>query len=108
MMATVIKTYECPKCGDIEITQSHKAVSKKCPTCKSKIERVLSAPMIAKDSTPKTVGSLMEQNNKKKKHEREKAMGEITEKKLEKESHMRKLANASPQQIKRYVEKGIL
>jgi putative FmdB family regulatory protein len=108
MMATVIKTYECPKCGDIEITQSHTTTSKKCPTCKSKIERVLSAPMIAKDSAPKTVGTLMEQNNKKNKHKREKVMGEITEKKLEKESHMRKLANASPQQVKRYVETGIL
>lgn len=107
-MATVIKTYECPKCGDIEITQSHTTTSKKCPTCKSKIERVLSAPMIAKDSAPKTVGTLMEQNNKKNKHKREKVMGEITEKKLEKESHMRKLANASPQQVKRYVETGIL
>lgn len=107
-MATVIKVYECPKCGDIEITQSHNATSKKCPTCKSKIERVLSAPLIAKDAAPKTVGGLIDLNNRKKKHEREKAMGDITERKLEKESHMRKLANASPQQIKRYVEKGIL
>lgn len=107
-MATVIKTYECPKCGDIEITQSHNTTSKKCPTCKSKIERVLSAPLIAKDAAPKTVGGLLDRNNRKNKHEREKVMGDITEKKLEKESHMRKLANASPSQIKRYVEKGIL
>jgi hypothetical protein len=33
-------------------------------------------------------------------------MGEITEKKLEKESHFRKLANATQAQKKRYIEKG--
>lgn len=107
-MATVIKNYECPKCGDIEITQSHKTISKKCPTCKSEIERVLTAPLVAKDSEPRTVGGLIDKNNKKNKRGREKAMGDVTEKKLEKESHMRKLANASPQQVRRYVETGIL
>lgn len=106
-MATVIKNYECPKCGDIEITQLHKTISKKCPTCKSEIERVLTAPLVAKDSSPKTVGGLIDLNNRNKRR-REKAMGDVTEKKLEKESHMRKLANASPQQVKRYVETGIL
>ena len=109
-MAIVIKTYECPKCGDIEITQSHKTISKKCPTCKSEIERIITSPLIAKDAEPKTVGGLLDKNNRKNKLEREKVMGDIgiTEKKLEKESRMRKLANASPQQIKRYVETGIL
>lgn len=106
-MATVIKNYECPKCGEIEITQSHKTVSKKCPTCKSQIERLLTAPLVAKDSAPKTVGGLIDLNNKNKR-KRDGAMGGVTEKKLEKESHMRKLANASPQQVKRYVETGIL
>lgn len=107
-MSIVIKTYECPKCGDIEITQIHTEISKKCPTCKSKIERILSAPLVAKDAAPKTVGGLIDKNNKKNKLEREKVMSGFSEKKLEKESHMRKLANASPSQIKRYVEKGIL
>ena len=107
-MANVIKTYECPKCGDIEILQLHTEESKKCPTCKSKIERVLTAPMLAKDGNPRTVGKLMEVNNKRNKRGREKAMGEINEQKLTKESHMTKLANASPPQKKRYIETGIL
>lgn len=107
-MAIVVKTYDCPKCGAIEITQGHKEQSKKCPTCKSQIERTLSAPLVAKDAGPRTVGSLMEQNNKKNKHEREKVMGEITEKKLAKQAHFRKLANATPEQKKRYIEQGIL
>jgi len=107
-MALVTKTYDCPKCGGIEILQTHTEVSKKCPKCKSKVERTLSAPIIAKDAAPKTVGSLIEQNNRKNKYKREKVMGEITEKKLEKESHFRKLANATPAQKKRYIEKGIL
>jgi putative FmdB family regulatory protein len=107
-MAIVTKTYDCPKCGAIEIMQSHKEQSKKCPTCKSKIERTLSAPMVAKDSAPKTVGTLIEQNNRRNKHGREKAMGDITERKLERESHFRKLANATPAQKRRYIEKGIL
>lgn len=107
-MATVIKTYECPKCGDIEITQSHNATSKKCPTCKSKIERTITAPMIAKDAAPRTVGKLIEQNNKKNKLKREKVMEGISEKKLEKETHFRKLARATPGQKRRYIETGIL
>lgn len=109
-MATVTKNYECPNCGPIEILQSHNVISKKCPECKAEIERVLTAPLIAKDAGPKTVGGLLDRNNKKNKLKREKVMGDIgvTEKKLEKESHMRKLANASPQQVKRYVETGIL
>ena len=107
-MANVIKTYDCPKCGDIEILQSHTKESKKCPTCKSKIERVLTAPMLAKDGKPRTVGKLIELNNKRNKRGREEAMGGISEEKLAKESHMRKLANASPAQKKRYIETGIL
>ena len=107
-MANVVKTYECPKCGDIEILQLHTEESKKCPTCKSEIERVLTAPMLAKDSAPRTIGTLMEKNNKRNKYSREKSMGEATEAKLSKESHMRKLANASPAQTKRYIETGIL
>ena len=109
-MSNVIKEYECTKCGPIEIIQLHTEISKKCPTCKSPIERVLSVPLISKDGGPKTVGMLLEKNNRKAPLKREKVMGEmgVTEKKLEKEAHMRKLANASPQQVKRYVETGIL
>ena len=107
-MATVIKTYDCPTCGAIEITQSHTIISKKCPKCKSEIERTLTAPLIAKDAAPKTVGMAMEKNNKKNKLKREKVMGDVTEKKLAKETHFRKLANASPAQKKRYIETGVL
>lgn len=107
-MANVIKTYDCPKCGAIEIVQNHKEVSKKCPTCKAKIERTLCAPLVAKDAGPKTVGSLIEQNNKKNKLTREKTMGDITERKLSRETHFRKLANATPEQKRRYIERGIL
>lgn len=107
-MAIVVKTYDCPKCGAIEITQKHTEQSKKCPTCKSEIERTLSAPLVAKDAEPRTIGSLMEQNNKRNKYEREKVMGENTEKKLAKQTHVRKLANATPEQKKRYIERGIL
>lgn len=106
-MANVVKTYECPKCGDIEILQLHTEESSKCPTCNSEIERVLTAPMLAKDSAPRTVGTMMEKNNRNK-YSREKSMGEATEAKLSKESHMRKLANASPAQTKKYIETGIL
>lgn len=107
-MANVVKTYECPKCGDIEILQLHTEESKKCPTCKSEIERVLTAPMLAKDSAPRTVGTMMERNNKRNKHGREQALKGISEQKLAKESHMTKLANASPAAKKRYIETGIL
>lgn len=107
-MTDVIKTYDCPKCGGIEILQQHTEQSKKCPTCKSAIERIISAPMLAKDSAPRTVGTMMERNNKRNKHGREQSMGKINEQKLSKESHMRKLANASPAAKKRYIETGIL
>lgn len=107
-MSSVIKEYDCPKCGVIEIVQEHTKTSKKCPTCKCKIERLISRPLIAKDKAPRTVGTLLEQNNKKNKLEREKTMGNVTEKKLERESFYRKLANASPEMKKRYIEKGIL
>lgn len=105
-MANVTKTYECPKCGDIEIFQSHKTTSKKCPTCKSKIERVITAPAVAKDGNPRTFGSMIERNNKRNPLEREKVMGVNADKKLAAESKMRKLAKASPEQIKKYVETG--
>lgn len=107
-MANVTKEYLCEKCGEIEFIQNHKEVYKKCPICKSPIERLLSAAIIAKDGNPRTVGKLMEQNNKKNKLKREKVMGDITEKKLAKETHFRKLANASPAQKKRYIETGVL
>lgn len=38
-----IYEYNCPKCGEFEVTQRiTENALKKCPTCKSKIERVMS------------------------------------------------------------------
>lgn len=105
-MANVIKEYLCPNCNIIEIFQSHNKTSKKCPTCKAKIEQLISRPLISKDGAPKTVGGLIDRNNKKNPIEREKVMGVGIEKKLAAESKMRKLGNASPEQIKKYIETG--
>ena len=39
-----IYEYRCPKCGVIEVIQGIKeAPLKKCPTCKSKVERMISS-----------------------------------------------------------------
>jgi putative FmdB family regulatory protein len=38
-----IYEYKCPKCGEFEVTQRiTENALKKCPTCKSKVERLLS------------------------------------------------------------------
>ena len=38
-----IYEYKCPKCGEFEVTQRiTENALKKCPTCKSKVERMLS------------------------------------------------------------------
>ena len=38
-----IYEYKCPKCGEFEVTQTiTENALKKCPTCKSKVERQLS------------------------------------------------------------------
>ena len=107
-MANVTKEYLCEKCGEVEFIQNHKEIYKKCPICKSPVERLLSPAIVAKDNTPRTVGSLIAHNNRANKYKREKIMDGVTEEKLRKESHFRKLANATPAQKKRYIEKGIL
>ena len=94
-MGIVIKEYNCSKCGDLEIAQSHLETSTICPDCGSEIDRVLSAPLFVKDGSPKTVGGLLDKNNKRNPLEREKIMGNITEKKLAAESRSHKLATAS-------------
>ena len=39
--------YNCPKCGVIEIIKSIKAPAlKKCPTCSSPVEPILSPPLL--------------------------------------------------------------
>ncbi len=40
-----IYEYGCPKCGEFEIRQSvSDPVLKRCPTCKSKVSKLISAP----------------------------------------------------------------
>lgn len=107
-MALVTKEYDCPKCGLIEIFQSHKEQSKKCPTCKSPIERIISKPLIAKDSAPRTIGSQIDLNNKRNPLSREKAFGVGAEKKLKEQERMRKIQNLTPEGKQRFIEKGIL
>lgn len=108
-MANVTKEYLCEKCGEIEFIQNHKEIYKKCPRCKSSIERLLSAAVIAKDGNPRTVGKQIEINNKKNKYAREKAMGgEAAEKKLAAETKWKKLYNATPEQKQRYINDGVI
>lgn len=105
----VIKEYECENCGRFEELQKHSSMFKKCPKCKSKnIERLISKPLVAKDNEPKTVGSMIERNNKRNPLTREKVFGVDAEKKLAEESKMKKLANMTPEQTKRYVEDGVI
>lgn len=104
----VTKEYLCENCGEIEIVQSHKQTSKKCPTCKAKIERVISAPIISKLNEPRTIGAQLDLNNKKNPLSREKALGVGKQKKLEKESRMKKISKLTPSGMKRFLNDGIL
>jgi putative FmdB family regulatory protein len=107
-MTIVIKEYECPNCGLFEHAQQHTTQLKKCPTCKSKeIERMISAPIVAKDAAPKTVGSLIDRNNKRNPLTREKQFGEITEKKLDRGNKMQKIARMTPDQKRAYIDRGV-
>jgi len=107
-MALVTKEYNCPNCGDIEIFQTHTEISKKCPTCKAKIERVISRPLVAKDGGPRTIGSQIDLNNKRNPLSREKAFGVGAEKKLEAQSRMKKIQRMTPEQKKKFIETGNL
>lgn len=106
-MTIVIKEYECENCGIFECYQQHTSQLKKCPTCKSKnIERLISAPIVAKDAAPRTVGSLIDKNNKKNPLSREKQFGEISEKKLDRGSKIQKIARMTPEQQNTYIRTG--
>lgn len=107
-MSLVFKEYMCENCNVIEILQQHNKTSNKCPDCGAEIERLISRPLISKVGGPRTIGSQIELNNKKNPLAREKAMGEVTEKKLEGEAKFRKLARATPKQKQRYIEEGKL
>ena len=107
-MSLVFKEYMCENCNIIEILQPHNKTSKKCPDCGAGIERLISSPIISMLGGPRTVGAQIDINNSKNPLAREKAMGDITQKKLEGEAKFRKLANATPAQKKRYIEEGKL
>jgi putative FmdB family regulatory protein len=109
-MATVIKEYECEDCGPFEVETKHDRQCRKCPKCKStKIERLISRPVISKMSGARTIGSLIEENNRKNPLTREKVMGqsesEHTKKSAEAQK-MRKLATMTPEQTEKYIHTG--
>jgi len=62
----LIYDYRCKKCGDFEVCQKMTdAPLKKCPTCKKKVERLISGGVHACVKEIKTMGQLAEANNKK-------------------------------------------
>ena len=105
----VIKEYECENCGIFEELQSHNKVHKKCPTCKStNIERLISKPLLSKDNAPRTIGSQIDQNNRRNPLTREKIFGVGAEKKLEKESYYKKIAGLTGAAKERFLKDGSL
>lgn len=104
-MTSVIKTYRCDNCGDIERFEEHTHISKKCWECKSSnIERIITPPIVSKNASPRTIGSLIERNNRRNPLSREKQFGQITEKKLAKENKLRKISKMTPEQKQKYIE----
>lgn len=103
----VDKEYECDKCGIVTILQQHNQISKKCPQCKSKnFERRISSPALAKLNEPRTIGALIDQNNKKNPLTREKTFGPDMQKKLDAQERFNKINNMSPEQKKKWIETG--
>lgn len=108
-MALVTKEYRCETCGEFELLQSHTDVLNRCPVCNSiELERVLSAPVVAKDGAPRTIGSQIELNNKRNPLSREKAFGPDADKKLKARERMKKIQNMTPEQTKKFIEKGTI
>lgn len=108
-MALVTKEYHCETCGDFELLQNHKEQLKRCPKCDSmEVERVISRPLISKDGGPRTIGSLIEQNNRRNPLSRERAFGIDAEKKMKAKERMEKIQKLTPEQTKKFIEKGTL
>lgn len=104
-MTIVIKEYLCPNCGEIERSQEHDQISRKCWICKSpEIERRISVPIFSKNMEPRTVGTFAEKNGRKNPLTREKQFGQITEKKLSAETRLRKISRMTPEQKQKYIE----
>lgn len=105
----VIKTYRCDNCGEYEVPEHHNETHDICELCgQLPAERIITAPIVAKDGEPRTVGSLIERNNKRNPLTREKQFGDLTEKKLEKQSRFQKINKLSPEQKKKFIETGRL
>lgn len=103
----VDKEYECDKCGVFSILQEHNQISKKCPKCKSKnFERRISSPAVSKLNDPRTIGSLIDRNNKRNPLSREKAFGVDAEKKLAAKDKFEKINRMSPEQKQKWIETG--
>lgn len=108
-MALVTKEYFCENCGKMEFLQNHKEIHVRCPKCNSiEIERTISAPVVAKDGGPRTIGSQIELNNKRNPLSREKAFGVGAEKKIKAKEKMQKLQRMTPEQVNKYIERGTM
>ena len=105
-MAIVTKEYSCEKCGIISCEQHHEETTEVCWKCGGEIEQYISAPLVAKLGGPRTVGSLIEQNNKNNPLTREKKFGVGAEKKLAQKEKLAKIARMTPEQKKKYIETG--
>lgn len=106
----VIKEYECDNCGIIEDLQAHDKTHKKCWKCGSKkLERLISKPLISKDGGPRTIGSLIDQNNRRNPLSRERAFGPDAEKKIKAQERMKKIQNLdTPEKMNKFIRDGTL
>jgi len=108
-LALVTKEYLCESCGDIEFLQNHTEIYEKCPICNGDLERLISGPIISKLCDPRTVGSLLELNNRRNPLSRERAFGVGAEEKLNAQSRTQKIqAINTNKQMRDFIEKGIL
>lgn len=108
-MANVIKEYQCSKCDvKFEVFQNHKETTRKCKTCGGKVEQVISVPLVSKMGGPRTIGTQIEQNNKKNPLTREKIFGVDAEKKIKAQERMQKIQRLSGDGLKNFIEKGTL
>ena len=113
----MIYEYECPQCGTFEVVQSiHDEALTKCQ-CGQLIERIVTGGLGFRGE-PKTIGALADKNTSKMGHyEREdkfRPQAEAAQRAKEKAPWWRpnttgvdkKLFNMSPEQTKRYIERG--
>lgn len=107
-MAIVTKEYLCTSCEkEFEIDIQHDKNRKKCIHCgKHTLERIISCPIISKVGGPRTLGTLMEKNNKNNPLSREKAVGSENDEKFKWQQKVEKLKRMSPDQKEKYIRTG--